>query len=73
LARLHRNRRLYCYEAEFTQVREEDSDHTERKIDVGSDIYHCGWYLRELQRRIVLRTEIPRVRDPGVGREHRGD
>jgi hypothetical protein len=70
---LHRNRRLYGHKAEFTQVREEDSDHAKRKFDVGSDIYHRRWYLRELQHRKVLGAETGRVRDPGLGREHRGD
>jgi hypothetical protein len=40
LMRLYRNRCLNRHEAKFTQVSEENSDHTERKIDVGSDIYH---------------------------------
>src|ERR1700761_8385564 len=70
LTRLHRNRRLNRYESKFTQVRQEDSDHTKRKVDVGSDVYHRRWCLRELQHRKVLRTESPRERDPGVGREH---
>src|ERR1700728_2840066 len=41
LMRLHGNRCLNRHETEFTQVTEENSDHAERKIDVGSDIYHC--------------------------------
>jgi hypothetical protein len=73
LVRLHLHWRLNHHEAELTQVREEDSDHAKRKFDVGSDIYHRRWYLRELQHRKVLGAETARVRDPGLGREHRGD
>src|ERR1700733_14426364 len=73
LMRLHRDRCLNRNEAEFTQVSEEDSDHAERKIDVGSDIYHCRWYLRELQHREVLGAEPAWLGDPGPGRGHRGD
>jgi hypothetical protein len=41
VTRLHRNRRLNHYEAEFAQIREEDPDNTERQADVRSDIHHC--------------------------------
>jgi hypothetical protein len=73
LVRLHRNRRLNHHEAEFAQVCEENSDHAERKIDVGSDVYHRRRHLRELQNRKVLRAEPARIRYPGAGPDHRGD
>jgi hypothetical protein len=73
LMRLHRNRCLNRNEAEFTQVSEKDSDHAERKIDVGSDIYHRRWHVRELQHRKVLGAKSARIGDPGLGRGHRGD
>jgi hypothetical protein len=73
LTRLHRNWCLNRQEAEFTQVREEDSDHAERKVDIGSDIYHRRWCLREVQHRKVLRAEPARVPDPGLSREHGRD
>jgi hypothetical protein len=73
LVRLHLNRRLNHHDAELTQVREQDPDHAERKIDVRSDIYHRRRNLRELQHREVLRTEPPGIRDPGLGRDHCGD
>src|ERR1700728_1527945 len=73
LTRLHRNRRCNGHEADFTQVSEQDPDHTERKVDIGSDIYHRRWGLRELHHRKVLRTEPARVRYPSLGREHRRD
>jgi hypothetical protein len=73
LVGLHRNWRLNHHETEFTQVSEEDPDHAERKIDVGSDVYHRRRHLRELQDRKVLRTEPARIRYPGPGTDHRGD
>ena len=36
-------------EAELSQVSEEDSDHAERKVHIGGDIYHRRWHLRESQ------------------------
>src|SRR6185437_1302133 len=73
LARLHWDRRLNRHEAEFTQVREENTDHAERKFDVGSDIYHRRRCLREVQHRKVFRTKSAWVRDPGLGSDHRSD
>ena len=73
LARLHWNRRLNRHEAEFTQVREKDADHTERKCDVGCDVYHRRGCLRELQHRKMLRAKSARVGDPGLSRHYRCD
>jgi hypothetical protein len=73
LARLHRNRRLDRHEAVFTQVCEENSDHAERKLNVGSEINHRCRRVRELQHGNVLRTEPARVRDTGIGCDNRGD
>src|SRR5579863_4854506 len=73
VARLHRDRRLNHYEAELTQVGEEDPDNTERQVHVRSDIHHCRRRQREMQHRIMLWTELAQVRGPGLGRDYRSD